>query len=73
METVTEVPARLKAAVNEPRVRVLCGLRIARFVERCRVRTANAGYRRISDDSGSLWRRQFCTRHRSVLETIQRD
>lgn len=42
METVTEVPARLKAAVNEPRVRVLCGLRIARFVERCHVRTVDA-------------------------------
>lgn len=45
METMTEVPARLKAVVNEPRVRVLCGLRIARFVERYHVRTADAGIR----------------------------
>lgn len=56
METVTEVPARLKAAVNEPRVRVLCGLRIARFVERCHVRTADAAVsahiRRQPDLSG---------------------
>jgi len=72
MEAVTEVPARLKATVNEPRVRVLCGLRIARFVERCHVGMADAGIRAYST-TGDLWRRQFCTPHRSVLETIQRD
>jgi len=53
MEAVAEVPARLKATVNEPRVRVLCGLRIARFVERCR-RYCRRRYPRIFDDRGSL-------------------
>lgn len=57
METVAKVPARLKAAENEPRVRVLCGLRIARFVEHPHVRPTPVsahGGSLISDDGGSL-------------------
>jgi len=58
-----QVPTWLKTAVNEPRVRVLCGLRIARFVERCHVRPTRRDATLVSAYIRwrILWRRQFCT------------